>query len=131
MLGIILGVVFLAAGMLGFFLTSDTAFVGTTGPRLLDLFEVNPLQNLLHIASGVVLLLAALVGIRISRVLNGLVGAAYLLLGAVGILISGGNNPLNIVALDGADNVLNFAFAVVLLVVALGADRTSPSVAAA
>jgi hypothetical protein len=126
-LGIALGVVYLVVGITGFFLTSDTGFSATSGPRLLDLFEVNPLHNLGHIAVGAALLIAALLGARISRFANGIIGALFFLLGGAGVLISGGNNPLNILALDGADNVLYFATAVVLLAVAVGADRTDGS----
>jgi hypothetical protein len=124
LLGIVLGFVFMVMGMLGFFLTSGTAFSGTMGPKLIDLFEINPLQNLLHLVTGIALLLAALIDLRLSRVINALAGAAYFLLGGVGLLIASSDNPFNIVAFNGADTVLNFAFAVVLLVVGLGADRS-------
>jgi hypothetical protein len=124
LLGIVMGVVYLVAGVTGFFLTSSTGFAATSGPRLLDLFEVNPLHNLLHIATGAVLLIAALVAAWLSRPVNLVMGACLFLLGGAGALISSGNNPLNILALDGADNVLYFASAVVLLAVAIGADRT-------
>ena len=127
LLGIAMGIVYFVAGITGFFLTSSTGFAATSGPRLLDLFEINPLQNLLHIAVGAVLLLAALWAVWLSRPVNLVIGACLFLLGCAGVLISGGNNPLNILALDGADNVLYFASAVVLLAVALGADRPAGS----
>jgi hypothetical protein len=58
---------------------------------------------------------------------NTIIGAVYLLLGVVGLLLVGGDNPLNVLALNGADNVLHFASAVVLLAVGLGADRSIAS----
>jgi hypothetical protein len=111
-------------GILGFFITSSTGFVATSGPKLLGLFEINPLHNVAHLIIGAALLIAGLSGARAARGLNSTIGAVYLLLGIVGLLIAGGNNPLNILALNGADNVLHFASAVVLLAVGIGADRS-------
>jgi hypothetical protein len=59
--------------------------------------------------------------------MNTVLGAIFLLVGVVGFVVTGGGNPLNILALNGADTVLNFATAVVLLCVGLGADRVARS----
>ena len=127
LLGVFLGVIYVLDGIYGYFLTSDTAFLSTAGPKVLDLFETNPLHNLVHLVVGLALLTAALVGPRVSKAMNTTLGVIFLLVGVVGILIVGGNNPLNILAVNGADNVLNFATAVVLLCVGVGADRTIAS----
>ena len=123
LLGVVFGVVYLLIGVLGFFITSGTGFVATNGPKLLGLFEINPLHNVAHLLIGAALLIAGLSGARAAKGLNTTIGAVYLLLGVVGLLIADGNNPLNILALNGADNVLHFGSAVVLLAVGLGADR--------
>jgi hypothetical protein len=123
LLGIAFGIVYLLIGVLGFFITSSTAFISTSGPKLIGLFEINPLHNVAHLVIGATLLIAGLAGARAAKALNSTIGAVYLLLGVVGLLIAGGNNPLNILALNGADNVLHFASAVVLLAVCIGADR--------
>jgi hypothetical protein len=128
LLGVVFGIVYLLIGVLGFFITSGTGFVATSGPKLLGLFEINPLHNVAHLIVGAAVLIAALSGARAAKAVNTTVGAVYLLLGIVRLLIAGGNNPLNILAINGADNVLHFATAVVLLAVGLGADRSSPSV---
>jgi hypothetical protein len=128
LLGIIFGVIYLVVGVFGFFLTSATAFAGTSGPLFIGLFQVNPLQNLGHIVAGVVLLIAGLVGARVARFVNGLLGAVFLVLGIIGLVVAGGSNPLNIFAFNGADNVLHFATAVVLLAVGIGADKTVKAV---
>jgi Domain of unknown function (DUF4383) len=124
LLGIVFGIVYLLIGILGFFITSSTGFVATSGPKLLGLFEINPLHNVAHLVIGAALLLAGLSSARAAKALNSTIGAVYLLLGVVGLFLSDGNNPLNILALNGADNVLHFASAVVLLAVGIGADRT-------
>jgi hypothetical protein len=123
LLGIFLGIVYLIDGIYGYFLTSDTSFLSISGPKVIDLFETNPLHNLVHVIVGIALLTAALVGPRTSKATNTTFGAIFLLVGVVGLLLSGGNNPLNILALNGADNVLNFATAAILLAVGIGADR--------
>jgi purine-cytosine permease-like protein len=123
LLGLVLGVVYLLVGMLGFFLTSETGFAATSGPKVIDLFQVNPLHNLVHLAVGIVLVVTALVGIRPARIANMTLGAIFLLVGVVGLLLASPDNALNILAINGADNVLNFATAVVLLCVGFGADR--------
>jgi hypothetical protein len=122
LLGIFLGIVYAIDGIYGFFLTSDTTFAATSGPKVLDLFQTNPLHNLVHVVVGLALLTAALVGPRSAKAMNTVLGAVFLLVGVVGFVVTGGN-PLNILALNGADTVLNFATAVVLLCVGLGADR--------
>lgn len=124
LLGVVFGAVYLSVGILGFFLTSGTGFVATSGPKLLGVFEINPLHNVAHLLIGAALLIAGLSRARAAKTLNTTVGAVYLLLGIVGLLIAGGDNPLNILALNGADNVLHFGSAIILLAVGLGADRS-------
>jgi len=127
LLGLALGVVYMVIGIFGFFLTSDTGFAATVGPKILDLFQTNPLHNLVHLVLGIALFTAALVGTRVAKTVNITLGALFLLVGVVGVLLASGPNPLNVLAINGADNVLNFATAVVLLCVGLGADRPAPA----
>jgi hypothetical protein len=131
LLGIFLGVVYLLDGIYGFFLTSDTTFFAISGPKVVDLFETNPLHNLVHLVVGIALLVSGLVGARAAKAMNTTLGALFLLVGVVGLLLSSGTNPLNILAINGADNVLNFATAVLLLCVGIGADRITGSAKAA
>ena len=131
LLGIFLGIVYTIDGIYGFFLTSETSFASTSGPKVLDLFQTNPLHNLVHVVVGLALLTAALVGPRAAKAMNTVFGAVFLLVGVVGFVVTGSGNPLNILALNGADTVLNFATAVVLLCVGLGADRVARSAKAA
>lgn len=127
MLGIILGIIYFAIGMFGFFLTSSTGFTATQGPLFLGFIQVNPLQNLGHLAVGVALLIAGLAGALGAKWMNTILGALFFLLGIVGILVNGSSNPLNILALNGGSDVLHFATAVILLAVGIGADRTIPA----
>jgi Domain of unknown function (DUF4383) len=131
LLGIFLGIVYLIDGIYGYFLTSDTGFFSTSGPKVIDLFETNPFHNLVHVIVGIALLTAALVGPRSAKAVNMTLGAIFLLAAVVGLFLSSGNNPLNILAFNGADNVLNFATAAILLAVGFGGDRVVGSAKAA
>ncbi len=86
--GLVLGVLYLIAGIGGFFLTSSTDFAATRGPKLLDLFAVNPLHNLVHLVFGAALLIASLVGVRAAKAVNSTIGTLFLLLGVIGLLSS-------------------------------------------
>ncbi|WGW10867.1 DUF4383 domain-containing protein [Saxibacter everestensis] len=122
LLATVFGVVYLLVGILGFFVTSGVSFFGTEGSTLI-VFEVNPLHNIIHLAIGAALLLAGLRSVKSSRSVNTLVGAVYLLVGVLGLFLL--NSGANILALNGADNVLHLASAVLLLVVGLSQDKAA------
>jgi hypothetical protein len=122
LLGVIFGAVYVLIGILGFTVTAGVGFLATEGGLLLGIFQVNPLHNVAHILIGAALLIAGLSSARAAKTVNGTVGAAYLLLGLVGLFLVG--SAFNILALNVADNVLHFGSAVVLLAVALGADKS-------
>lgn len=113
------GATYVVVGLLGFLVDSD-GFAATQGGKLLGLFEVNPLHNIAHLAIGAVLL-AASGTLRSARAAMGAIGAAYLLLAAVGPFIH--DSHVNILALNGADDLLHLGSAAALLVVASFADR--------
>ena len=123
----VFGAVYLLVGLLGFAVTSGVGFAATEGANLI-IFEVNPLHNVIHLAIGAALLFAGLRGTAIARSVNATVGAVYLRVGVLGLFLL--NSPLNIIALNGADNVLHLASAVLLLGVGLSLDK-SPATARA
>jgi hypothetical protein len=98
------------------------SLAGHTGGSLLGLFQVNGLHNVVHLAVGAAMVAAAIAGTRSARLANTLIGAVYLALGVLGLFITG-DNPLNIIALNGADNGLHLVIGSVLVAVGLGADR--------
>lgn len=121
LLATVFGAVYLLVGLLGFTVTSGVGFFDTKGGLLLGLFEVNILHNVAHLIIGAALLISGLSSVRASKATNTTIGAVYLLLGIVGLFLVG--SSANILAINGADNVLHFASAVVLLGVGLGADK--------
>lgn len=113
---------YVLVGILGFFVKSH-GFAATSGGKLLGLFEVNPLHNIAHLLIGAALIRAARAGLQAAKSVNTAVGAVYLLLGVVGLFIL--SSSANILALNGADNGLHFASAVLLLAVGVAGDRVS------
>ena len=102
----ILGVVFLAIGILGFF----------TGETLL-VFGINSLHNVVHLVSGAVLLWAGLSAGAPTKQVNTTFGVIYGLVGIVGFF-----GVLGFLNVNTADNWLHLAIAVVSLAVGTMAD---------
>jgi hypothetical protein len=123
----VFGAVYLLVGLVGFAVTSGIGFFSTEGANLI-IFEVNPLHNVIHLAIGAALLYAGLKNIPTARTINAGVGAVYLLVGILGLFLL--SSPLNIIALNGADNVLHLASAVLLLGVGLSVEKTPAAVRA-
>ncbi|UVJ40866.1 DUF4383 domain-containing protein [Arthrobacter sp. CJ23] len=116
----VFGAVYLLVGVLGFFVTAGIGFFATEGANLI-IFAVNPLHNVIHLLIGAALLYAGMNSTTLSKTINSTVGGVYLLVGILGLFLVG--SPLNIIALNGADNVLHLASAVVLLGVGLSQDK--------
>lgn len=118
--GIVFGVVYLLVGILGFFVTGESAFAGPEGGLLLGLFQVNPLHNVVHLVVGGALLGAGLVSAVAAQTVNGIVGAVYLLVGLFGLAFV--NSAVNVLALNLFDHMLHFLSATLLLVVGIIGD---------
>jgi hypothetical protein len=116
------GAVFVIVGLLGFTVSGGHDAAGHTGGQLLGLFQVNLLHNLVHMAVGAAMIAAAIAGVRVAKTANTFIGAVYLVLAIAGVAILG-DNALNVIALNGADNALHLVLGLVLLGIGLGADR--------
>ncbi|MEP6759777.1 MAG: DUF4383 domain-containing protein [Sporichthyaceae bacterium] len=123
LVGSIFGVVYLVVGLVGFAVTGFGQFADTNTEDKLVFFEINPLHNIVHLAIGALLLFAAMKSVSAAKGANTLVGAVYLLVGVIGLFIANDTSEANILSLNGADNVLHFASALVLLGVGLSQDK--------
>lgn len=121
LLATVFGAGYLLIGAAGFVATAGVGFFSAPGGLLFGLFGVNPFHNVAHLLIGGVLLLAGLRSERAAKIATTTIGTAYLLLGLLGLFIVG--SALNVLAINGADNVLHFGSAALLLAVGLGADR--------
>jgi hypothetical protein len=104
---LIFGATLLVAGLLGFAFDStfDTGS-NLNGSKLIGIFEVNAIHNLVHVASGILLL--ALAPKRASAKLAALgFGAVYLVVTIIGI--ADGSDVLGLIPVNSADNLLHVA----------------------
>ena len=58
---LIIGIVYIALGVVGFFVTGFGEFVSHSDTALLGIFHLNPFHNVVHLALGALALFAALV----------------------------------------------------------------------
>jgi Domain of unknown function (DUF4383) len=117
------GAVFVLVGLAGFFVTGGHHAVGQDGGKLLGLFQVNLIHNLVHLAVGAIMIGAAIAGLRAAKAVNLFFGVGYLVVFVFGLFAVG--NSLNFLALNGADNGLHLALGAVLTAVGLGLDRSA------
>ena len=120
-LGLAFGAIYLLVGIVGFFITGFDDFAGH-GDHTLLIFDINPLHNIVHILIGVA-------GLLLSRTLAGartygwLLAVGYGAAFVYGLLAVG--EDWDFLNLNGADNVLHIATALVGLVIALLPVRTA------
>ncbi len=114
--GYVFGAIYAVVGVVGFAITPGVGFFSTHGKDLI-FFGLNPFHNLIHIAVGVLFIVGAVGGAKLSSVINVLIGAVYLVVAILGLFIIG--TSFNIIALNSADNVLHFVSAVAALGVGL------------
>lgn len=130
LLATVFGAVYLLVGLLGFFAIGDVeGFFATEGGLLLGIFEVNIFHNVAHLLIGAALLIAGLSSVPAAKTVNLTVGVAYLLLGLAGLFIT--ESPLNILAINSADNVLHLGSAIILLAVGIGTEKATRTARAA
>lgn len=121
------GVVFLLVGVAGFIpgVTSHFMHLGFAGressAKLVGLFQVSVLHNVVHLLFGVAGLLLSSTPLRARNYLFG-GGVAYAALFFYGIVISYGS-PANFVPFNAADNALHFALAGAMITASLVLDR--------
>ena len=100
----IFGFVFIAIGLLGFVpgITVDD--------HLLGIFHVNALHNIVHLASGIVALMAGYASYKASKTYFQIFGIVYALVAVLG-LMAGDADILGVLANNMADVVLHIAIA--------------------
>ena len=110
-LGIIIGIVFLVVGILGYI---PNPIVGMDEG---DLFATDQMHNLIHLASGVIILLASLGRAESAATTLKIFGVIYLLLAVTGFsqIGSGMGSLLGLVEVNGADNWLHLVLGIVIL----------------
>ena len=121
-LAILFGIVFLVVGILGFVPGATKDVDGM--PMLLGIFHVNAAHNFVHIASGVVFLLAGMAGAGPAQTWFKIFGLVYALVAIWGFM-AGTGNTLWVVSNNPADTWLHVVLAVVMLIAGFGMKRTA------
>lgn len=107
-IAVIFGILFVAGGLLG--------FVPALNPdgKLLGLFAVNAVHNVVHLATGVVALIVGFASDKGSRIFFQVFGVVYALVAVLGF-INGDRPLLGMVANNLADVWLHAAIALISL----------------
>jgi hypothetical protein len=118
---VVFGLTYLVAGVAGFALTGFSGFTAMDGPRLLGLFMVNPMHNVVHLALAAVWLVAARWH-HAARIANVAIGAVLGLVTFLGFAHT--LTFIGIHSLADPDNFLHLASATLALYYGtVGAER--------
>ncbi len=120
---LVIGVVYLLIGVVGFFVTGFDNFAAHTDETLLG-FEVNPLHNIVHIligAAGIALSRA----LRTARTYGWLLAVGYGATFLYGLFAANREDAVNFLSLNWPDNWLHLLSALAGLAIALGPVRTA------
>jgi len=121
--GMLFGIVFLAVGILGF--VPGIAPAGADGmPMLLGIFMVNKVHSIVHIASGVVFLLASMSGAGAARLWFQIFGIVYALVAILGFMTPNGM-LLGLISNNPADTWLHVVLAVAMLAIGFGSPKAA------
>jgi len=112
----VLGVAFVLFGVLGFF-----------NNPILGVFEVDTVLNLVYLVSGAVALFMSSFGEMGARKFAKIFGLAYLLVAVLGFVMVDDGMLLGLMVINGADNYLHMALALVLFWVGFGKPSSSAS----
>nr|WP_208387916.1 DUF4383 domain-containing protein [Microbacterium halimionae] len=121
MMAILAGAIYIVAGLMGFTATGHIGFAAPQGGVVLGIFDVNPLQNIVNLIAGAVLLLAGLVSVLAAKVTNFIAGAVYLGVGIWGFFVDG--TPANVLATNTPGHLVHIVTALFLIAIALSADK--------
>ncbi len=111
------GIIFILIGILGFI-----PGVTNADGMLLGIFQVDALNNVIYLLSGIIALLCAgsMKGAKSYFKIFGVVYALVTILGFVG-----GGSVLGLIMVNGADNVLHLLIAVIALALGFGGPKKS------
>jgi hypothetical protein len=116
MAALLFGAIYLAVGIIGF-LPFLGGSVTMTNSKLVGLFNINLLHNLVHVVIGIAGL-AAVTSLPNSRRFCQVVGVVLMLLGALGLFVA---NPLGLLYIGGLDIALHLVSGAVLAYFGFGA----------
>jgi hypothetical protein len=120
---ILFGIVFLAIGILGF-VPAISPPDASGMPMLLHIFMVNGTHSVIHIASGIIFLIAGMAGVAASRMWFRIFGIIYAVVAILGFMTPSGM-ILGMISNNVADTWLHVVLAVVMLFLGFVAKDTA------
>lgn len=117
---ITLGIVFIAVGLLGYI---DNPIIGASDKAM---FHADSVHNMVHIVSGVLFLLIALVAPGSAAGFLSVFGIVYLLIGIIGFVqygSAGMGKVLGFLHVNGADNYLHVGLGLLIFLLGLSKSR--------
>lgn len=120
-LALILGIVYLAIGVIGFFVTGFDGFTEHNHDQSLLGFTINPLHNIVHIVIGL-LGVALWRTSRSARTYGWILAIGYGAVFVYGLIVQG-DESRDVLNLNTADNILHIGTVVLGLVIALWPER--------
>ena len=119
----VLGVVLVLVGVLGFFVEASFGIGDDAQRGTLIAFDINGWHNVVHLLSGIIGL--AMVKTAASARLFAIgYGVVYLLVTALGFIVGDGGLLLSIIPINTADNLLHLAIAATGIAVGLASPTT-------
>ena len=118
---IIIGIVFIAVGLLGFV---PNPIIGDSDTAI---FHADTVHNIVHIVSGALFLIIALFSPGSASLFMKIFGVVYFLLGVIGLINIGSEGMgtlLGFLHVNGADNFLHIALGLVIFLAAYAGPRT-------
>lgn len=122
-LALAVGAAYTLVGIVGFFVTGFAKFAEPTNQRLLGIFEINPLHNVVHIVIG-------LAGLALwrqrhsARAYGAALVAGYGVTFLYGLFVAGKDTGANFLSINAADNVLHLGSALLGAAILLLLSRT-------
>jgi hypothetical protein len=121
----VVGAVLVAAGIIGFFYESAFTDDKTVRDSVFGILDVNGWHNVVHIATGLLGLVAYAAGAAASRSYAIGLGVVYLAVAVWGFIIGDGDSILSIIPVNTEDNVLHLLIGIT----GLAAGLSSPAAA--
>ena len=121
----LVGGVLVIAGIIGFFYSASFGSPGNVD-EVFGILGVNGWHNLVHIATGLLGVLAFSAGARVSRTYALAIGVVYIIVAAWGFIIGSGESILGFIPINTEDSVLHL----ILGVLGIGAGLASPAIPA-
>ena len=115
----LVGAALVVAGILGFFYSASFGSPGAVDEAL-GIFAVNGWANVLHVLTGA---LGLLVAGYAARQYSLLLGIAYVVLAAWGLVLGSGSPILGFVPVDAAENLLHLVLGLLGIAAALATPR--------